>query len=108
MEIEINSHQQTINITNKRYKNEGANWKKWETDKTQSLNGGFQEQPNLSFQSIDNSIDKLTKIINKTAEKSLSITESSSYAKSWCNKQLTEAYKNYRYIRKMFTYKPTE
>ena len=38
----------------------------------------------------------MTNIINKTAEQSLGIAKTSSSAKSWWNKQLNEAYKNYR------------
>ena len=59
-----------------------------------SLSQGFQEQPNLSSKSdIDNSVAKLTHIINKTAEQSQGIAKTSNYAKSWWNKQLTAAYK---------------
>ena len=52
-------------------------------------------------------ISNLTKIINDTAQKSLGIIKNSSLAKSWWNKQLTEAYKEYRETRKIYTYRAT-
>ena len=74
-----------------------------------SLSKGFQERPNLSSKSdIDNSVANLTNIINKAAEQSLGIAKTSRYAKSWWNKQLTEAYQNYRQTRKISTYRATE
>ena len=49
---------------------------------------GFQEQPNLSSKSdIDNSVAKLTSMIDKRAEQLPGIAETSSYAKSWWNKR---------------------
>ena len=48
---------------------------------TVSLSEGFQEKPNIgSKPGIDNSVAKLTNIINKTAKESLGITKTSSYA----------------------------
>ena len=104
MGIETDLAQQTIDINNKRYKTKGADWKEWENDITLLLFEGFQERSNLSSKSdIDNYVAKLTSIINKIAEQSLCIAKTSSYAKSWWNKQLREAYQNYRQTRKMFT-----
>ena len=109
MGIETDLAQQTIDINNKRYKTKGADWKEWENDITLLLFEGFQERSNLSSKSdIDNYVAKLTSIINKIAEQSLGIAKTSSYAKSWWNKQLTEAYQNYRQTRKMFTYRATK
>ena len=109
MGIETDLAQQTIDINNKRYKTKGADWKEWENDITPPLSEGFQERPNLSSKSdIDNYVAKLTSIINKIAEQSLGIAKTSSYAKSWWNKQLREAYQNYRQTRKMFTYRATK
>ena len=106
MGIETDLAQQTIDINNKRYKTKGADWKEWENDITLLLFEGFQERSNLSSKSdIDNYVAKLTSIINKIAEQSLGIAKTSSYAKSWWNKQLTEAYQNYR---QMFTYRATK
>ena len=109
MGIETDLAQQTIDINNKRYKTKGADWKEWENDITLLLFEGFQERSNLSSKSdIDNYVAKLTSIINKIAEQSLGVAKTSSYAKSWWNKQLTEAYQNYRQTRKMFTYRATK
>ena len=106
MGIETDLAQQTTDINNKRYKTKGADWKEWENDITLLLFEGFQERSNLSSKSdIDNYVAKLTSIINKIAEQSLGIAKTSSYAKSWWNKQLTEAYQNYR---QMFTYRATK
>ena len=109
MGIETDLAQQTIDINNKRYKTKGADWKEWENDITLLLFEGFQERSNLSSKSdIDNYVAKLTSIINKIAEQSLGVAKTSSYAKSWWNKQLAEAYQNYRQTRKMFTYRATK
>ena len=109
MGIETDLAQQTIDIDNKRYKSKGAYWKEWENDITLPLSEGFLERPNLSSKSdIDNYVAKLTSIINKITKESLGIAETSSYTKSWWNKQLTEAYQNYRQTRKMFTYRATK
>ena len=106
MGIETDLAQQTIDVNNQRYKTKRADWKEWENDITVPLNEDFQERPNLSSKSdIDNYVAKLTSIINKIAEQLLGIAKTSSYAKSWWNKQLTEAYQNYRQTRKMFTYR---
>ena len=92
--------QQTITITNKKYKTKGADWKEWENEITQSLSEGFQERPNLNSKSdIDNFVAKLTNIINQTAGQSLGIAKTRSYDKFWWNKQLTEARQNYNYKR---------
>ena len=93
---------------NKKYKTKDANWNAWKTDLTNSLNKYPKDYIILNSKStIDTSIRNLTKLINDTAQKLLEINKNSSLAKSWWNKQLTEAYREYRKSRKRYTYRVT-